>query len=115
MPEMGHLHEKCLSAADCGSSPTDDGPPSTQVGPSSTQLRQLFDANPRRFCQDSNRRACRYPCRLSHLPPVRTPAQVVGLSPEILAYVIFLVTLVILSLASLLGGNRQAVAIRRTA
>jgi NO-binding membrane sensor protein with MHYT domain len=43
------------------------------------------------------------------------PAQVVGLSPEILAYVIFLVTLVILSLASLLGGNRQAVAIRRTA
>lgn len=44
------------------------------------------------------------------------PAQVVGLSPEILAYVIFLVTLVILSpLASLLGGNRQAIAIRRTA
>jgi len=42
------------------------------------------------------------------------PAQVVGLSPEILAYVIFLVTLVILSLASLLGGNRQAIAIRRT-
>jgi len=43
------------------------------------------------------------------------PAQVVGLSPEILAYVIFLVTLVILSLASLLGGDRQAIAIRRTA
>jgi NO-binding membrane sensor protein with MHYT domain len=42
-------------------------------------------------------------------------AQVVGLSPEILAYVIFLVTLVILSLASLLGGDRQAIAIRRTA
>jgi len=41
--------------------------------------------------------------------------QVVGLSPEILAYVIFLVTLVILSLASLLGGDRQAIAIRRTA
>lgn len=38
-----------------------------------------------------------------------------GLSPEILAYVIFVVTLVILSLALLLGGNRQAVAIRRTA
>ncbi len=43
------------------------------------------------------------------------PAQVVGLSHDILAYVIFLVTLVILSLASLLGGTRQAVAIRRTA
>jgi hypothetical protein len=43
------------------------------------------------------------------------PAQVVGLSPEILAYVIFLVTLVILSLASLLGSNRQAITIRRTA
>jgi NO-binding membrane sensor protein with MHYT domain len=43
------------------------------------------------------------------------PAQVEGLSPEILAYVVFLVTLVILSLASLLGGNRQAIAIRRTA
>ena len=43
------------------------------------------------------------------------PVQVVGLSPEILAYVIFLVTLVILSLASLLGSNRQAIAIRRTA
>jgi hypothetical protein len=43
------------------------------------------------------------------------PAQVVGLSPEILAYVIFLVTLVILSLASLLGSDRQAIAIRRTA
>jgi hypothetical protein len=39
---------------------------------------------------------------------------VVGLSPEILAYVIFLVTLVILSLASLLGSNRQAITIRRT-
>ena len=43
------------------------------------------------------------------------PAQVAGLSPEILAYVIFLVTLVILSLASLLGSNRQAITIRRTA
>ncbi len=44
------------------------------------------------------------------------PAQAApGFSPEILAYVIFLITLVILSLASLLGGNRQAVAIRRTA
>src|SRR5215470_10818975 len=43
------------------------------------------------------------------------PAQVVGLSPEILAYVIFLVTLVILSLASLLGRDPQAIAIRRTA
>ena len=43
------------------------------------------------------------------------PAQVVGLSPEILAYVIFLVTLVILSLASLLGGDRKSIAIRRTA
>jgi hypothetical protein len=39
---------------------------------------------------------------------------VVGLSPEILAYVIFLVILVILSLASLLGHDRQAIAIRRT-
>jgi NO-binding membrane sensor protein with MHYT domain len=42
------------------------------------------------------------------------PAQVVGLSAEILAYVIFLVALVILSLASLLGSNRQAITIRRT-
>jgi NO-binding membrane sensor protein with MHYT domain len=41
-------------------------------------------------------------------------AQVLGLSPEILAYVIFLVTLVILSLASLLGSDRQAITIRRT-
>ena len=45
----------------------------------------------------------------------KLPAQVVGLSPEILAYVIFLVTLVILSLASLLGRDPQAIAIRRTA
>lgn len=42
------------------------------------------------------------------------PAQVAGLSPEILAYVIFLVTLVILSLAALLGGRRQVATIRRT-
>ena len=35
--------------------------------------------------------------------------------PEILVYVIFLVTLVILSLASLLGRDPQAIAIRRTA
>jgi NO-binding membrane sensor protein with MHYT domain len=46
---------------------------------------------------------------------VALPAQVAGLSPEILAYVIFLVTLVILSLASLLGSDRQAITIRRTA
>ncbi len=52
---------------------------------------------------------------IMHHDPTLAGPQDVALSPEILAYVIFLVTLVILSLTLLLGGARQTVQIRRTA